>query len=268
MIMNLCIVCNFREIERRSLYCFTCYARLLRQGKIEKIYKPSIPDIFSIKQDQLIVGSLLGDGCVFRYKPTHKPYFCIVRKASDDKYLIWEYEQLKEFCISEPKYKTTFDERTQQNYYSIKFMTRRIDLLNKYYDLWYPNGKKIVPTNLELSPLSLAIWFCDDGCVSPSNSPWRMRIKLSTHGFKHNDVEFLQSLLQDRYKEKFPLILEENEYGNLHTFIIGSDNATRAFLHEIDPIFPDSMLRKAYWKNPEAKFYLDQPKRTTTWGTK
>ena len=95
-----------------------------------------------------------------------------------------------------------------------------------------------------------------------------MRIKLSTHGFEHNDVEFLQHLLQDRYKEKFPLIIEENEYGNIHTFITGSDNATRAFLHEVDPIFPDSMSRKAYWRNPEAKFYINQPKRTTVWGTK
>lgn len=266
--MSLCIVCNFRKIDRRSLYCFTCYARLLRQGKIEKLSKPDMPDNFSVRQDQLIIGSLLGDGSIFRYKPTHKPYFCVVRKAADDKYLIWQYENMKDFCISGPKYKTSFDERTGKNYYSVKFMTRRIDLLDQYYTLWYPNGTKIVPHNLELSALSLAIWFCDDGSILPSNSPWRMRIKLSTHGFNHDDVEYLQHLLQDRYNEKFPLILEKNEYGNIHTFITGSDNATRAFIHEIDPVFPESMARKSYWKNPEARFYENQPKRTSIWRIK
>lgn len=266
--MSLCTICLFRKIERRSLYCFTCYARLLRQGKINKLDKPTFPNAFSSEQNNIIVGSMLGDGCIFKYKPTHKPYFCVVRKSSDDQYLIWEYEKLKEFCLSGPKYRTTFDKRTNQDYHSVKFMTRRIDLFDEYYNSWYLDGKKIVPLNLKLSPLSLAIWFCDDGCVSPSNSPWRMRIKLSTHGFENNDVEFLQSLLQKRYKEKFPLIKETNNVGTLHTFITGSDNATRALLSEIDPVFPVSMIRKAYWRKPEANFYSNQPNRTTVWKTK
>lgn len=268
MIMkNLCTVCNFRKIEKRSLYCQTCYCRLLRQGKINKLEKPPLPNDFSLEQREIIEGSLLGDGCIFRYKPTHKPYFCVFRAAADDQYLIWEYEKLKNFCISAPKYQTTFDKRTDQEYHAIKFMTRRIDLLDNYYNLWYPSGKKIVPRSLELSPLSLAIWFCDDGCISQSNSPWRMRIKLATHGFDNNDVEFLQSLLQDRYGEKFPVIAENSD-DNEKLFITGSDNAARAYLNEIDSIFPETMLRKAYWRNPEARFYTDQPKRTAVWGTK
>jgi LAGLIDADG DNA endonuclease family len=257
---DLCIACNFKKIERRGLYCFSCYVRLMRHGKIIKLKKPIMPNSFSLEQEEIIVGSLLGDGCIFKYKPTHKPYFCIVRKDTDDKYLIWEYEKFKEFCISEPTYRKTFDKRTNEYYKSIKLMTRRTDLFEPYYNLWYPKGKKIVPNTLSLSPLSLAIWFCDDGNVSPSNSPWRMRIKLATHGFSPSDVEFLQFCLQNRYSEKFSIVNDDKKL-----FIIGSDNATRAFLNEIDPVFPDSMLRKAYWKNPEANFYTNQPTRSITW---
>jgi hypothetical protein len=227
------------------------------------VEKPTLPLNFTVEQQDIITGSLLGDGGIFKYKETHNPYFAILRKAEDDKYLIWEYEKLKDFCMSGPKYHNIFDKRTNKIYKNVRFITRRSKLFDDYYNLWYPNKIKIVPKTLQLTPLSLAIWFCDDGTICSSNVPWRMRIKLSTHGFDYDSVEFLHSMLQNKFEEKFQIIKSDNKF-----IIYGSDNATRRFIQEIDAVFPNVMMRKAYWKDPKAQFYENQPQRTIVWSNK
>ncbi len=56
---------------------------------------------------------------------------------------------------------------------------------------WYPkDGGKIVPKNLKLNPLSVAMWFCGDG--SGMNGGGLM---FYTNGFAREDVEFLVTRL-------------------------------------------------------------------------
>jgi hypothetical protein len=66
---------------------------------------------------------------------------------------------------------------------------------NYWRDLWYPNNKKVVPTNIKehFTALSLAIWFMDDG--SKNNCSYY----LHTEGFNIEDVIFLQKLLLDKF---------------------------------------------------------------------
>lgn len=52
---------------------------------------------------------------------------------------------------------------------------------------WYPNGKKIVPRNVQLSPESIAHWYFGDGVVENNG----YRISLCTDGFEWEDVRFL-----------------------------------------------------------------------------
>lgn len=85
-----------------------------------------------------------------------------------------------------------------------------------------------------------------------------MQIKLSTHGFDLEDVEFLCSLLCKRYNEYFGITIE-----NGRGMIYGSDSACRAFLQEINSIFLEFGLeRKAYWLKEEARFLSNQPSKT------
>ena len=264
--MTTCNICNKKEAVARSL-CHTCYCRLRHQGKLDRItpFSPELPLQFSNEQHDILIGSLLGDGFIFKYKPTHKPYFSILRKAADEEYLLWEYNKFKNFCVAKPIYKSTYDSRTNKIYFSIKFITCRSELFDSYYNNWYPNNTKIVPQNIEISPLAMAIWFCDDGCITTNKSaPHRMHLKLATHGFDQNSICMLHELLQNRYKEKF-LINTDNSMSVPHMFISAGDNAARAFLNEIDSVFPESMIRKAYWRNPIARFYNNKPVRTTVW---
>lgn len=59
---------------------------------------------------------------------------------------------------------------------------------------WYLEGKKCVPTDLVLTPMSLAQWLCGDGSLS--NFGWG--VVLYTNGFTESDVHFLiEVLLRD-----------------------------------------------------------------------
>jgi hypothetical protein len=51
---------------------------------------------------------------------------------------------------------------------------------------WYPRGKKRVPDDVCLTPLSVALWFCGDG-----NGPRTGTLSFCTQGFNAHDVDLL-----------------------------------------------------------------------------
>lgn len=63
---------------------------------------------------------------------------------------------------------------------------------------WYPNHTKIIPKDLNLSPLSIAQWYMGDGCLT--NKREKFRIKFSTDGFNEEDVSFLRDQIEELYK--------------------------------------------------------------------
>lgn len=63
---------------------------------------------------------------------------------------------------------------------------------------WYPQGKKIVPRNIKLTPLTCRHWYLGDGslCYPPSKkcNPY---ITMCTNGFSISDVKWLIKQLVD-----------------------------------------------------------------------
>ena len=61
------------------------------------------------------------------------------------------------------------DKRTGKIYSRISFNTYSLPCFNEFYNLFYSEGKKVVPVNILelLSPLSVAYWLCDDGSGTP-----------------------------------------------------------------------------------------------------
>lgn len=70
----------------------------------------------------------------------------------------------------------------------------RCDLrLTEQYEKWYPEGKKIVPHSIRLTPAVCYWWYVGDGNLSKSNG----QMRLHTNGFLRQDVEYLTNLLQE-----------------------------------------------------------------------
>ena len=118
------------------------------------------------------------------------------------------------------------------------------------YSDWYPEGRKIVPADLEtLTPLSLAVWFCDDGNMRPSSSkgsrPGIMVSKFATLGFPDEGVRRLALILREVTDQSWTTAKDK---GGLN--IYGADAASRALAEIIDPVLPGGMERKAFWRTP------------------
>ena len=142
----------------------------------------------------IIIGSILGDGTI--YPINNKKSESILEYKYDDKYfsyLRWIHEKLKPLRVGEIKPHTGFH---QHRFRSLP--DKEIGSLRK---IFYPNGKKIVPYNIKtllVDPLSLAVWYMDDGCLD-------FRIKehcnatLATYCFSWIECVLLQKTLQENF---------------------------------------------------------------------
>lgn len=70
------------------------------------------------------------------------------------------------------------------------FRTSASVQLYDYLEIWYPDGKKIVPKNISLTPTTLLHWHIGDG------STGKKQIFLYTQRFPKADVEFLSKLIE------------------------------------------------------------------------
>lgn len=236
MTLKICYKCNnyFEEIIRG--YCRKCYYALKYTGELSNLEKPKINKL-SINQKELLIGSLLGDAWLGRNATSKHCHLKIERSSKDIEYLKYEFEILKPLCKSGIKeYK-----RKDDKYYCY-FISRSYEILSKYHDKWYNNTTKIVPLDLKLTPLIIAIWFADDGNISMHHKKQNLlRSNFATNGFTHDETEFLASLLSKKYCESF----KANKTSIKNQYVINAgDTATRVMIKDIINVFPISMNRK------------------------
>lgn len=144
---------------------------------------------FLNRQLEIIDGSLLGDGHLTNPKYGDSAFVkaqCLRHKP----YLEWTFQELSPFSS---RLKDSDNKCNGKTYKRTTFSTGSNPYLSELRSKWYPNGVKIVPRDLRLTPLSTAIWFFDDG----SNSVQERCAKFATYCFTRSDCEFLQSQLVD-----------------------------------------------------------------------
>jgi len=251
--LPLCPRCN-RRLKQRRGYCISCYSYLINKGIISKLEKPSVPEVLTTGQEQVLVGLMLGDGCLYCHKSTFNPSLQVQRGLIDKEYHDWTVNLFRPF-VSYDKESQHYDKRTGKTYRFVRMNTRACSVFKNYYNQWYLNKRKRLPDNLELTPLTLAIWFADDGNMRASCSPHRLVMKLSTNGFTITEAKRLSAMLSERFNAYFGISLNRGQ-----PTIISADAGSRAFAKEIDSTMPESMLRKAYWRFPQARFYHNVPK--------
>ncbi len=73
-------------------------------------------------------------------------------------YVDWKYQILKSIVLSPPK-----SRKGNGNRIAYRFFTRQHPEITKLFKRFYVKGEKRIPDNLILDPISLAIWYMDDG---------------------------------------------------------------------------------------------------------
>lgn len=94
----------------------------------------------------------------------------------------------------------------------------------------------------KLTPVSLALWYLDDGTIRHRNKDDRNRpaIQISTCGFSKEENEILIETLQNKFGVESNLRLEKNKYWSIYI----TANGTEVFLELIKDYIPESMKYK------------------------
>jgi len=103
-------------------------------------------------------------------------------------YVDWKYQQLANLVLTPPKARKGKGVRI-----AYRFTTRSLPELTTFYKKFYSDGQKVVPQDLLLDPLSLAVWFMDDGCKS------YRALYLNTQQFDIDSQRRLMNLLQNNW---------------------------------------------------------------------
>ena len=136
-------------------------------------------------QQSIIIGSLFGDGYL-RIVPKRKNALLEVNHSFAQKeYVDWKYEMLKSICRSEPKMRAGNGNRI-----AYRFNTRQLPELTELYGIFYRNGKKVIPDNIHLNSIMLAVWFMDDGSKCRESD-----VYINTQQFSREDQEKCIQLL-------------------------------------------------------------------------
>ncbi len=109
-------------------------------------------------QKSVIIGTILGDGYM-RIVPGRQNAFLEVNHAlSQREYVDWKYAVLQNVSAGAPKVRIGNGNRK-----AVRFHTRQSEELTEIYRQFYQNKTKVIPGDLLLNSVSLAVWFMDDG---------------------------------------------------------------------------------------------------------
>ena len=147
-----------------------------------------------------------------------------------------------------------YDKRTNQTYYHSAAKTYINEVFTFEKQHWYPHGKKIIPDNLILTPLTCLIWYIGDGCISHSKNT--QYIKLATQCFSKEDQERIL-LPQLKEFEAHLIKADISKDGEQQYFIYIPRRKIKKFLEYIGPCpFSDYQYK---WDYQEYKnFSLSQ----------
>jgi len=190
-------------------------------------------------QREIIIGNILGDGCI-EFNGFHGSRLQIKQAERYKEYVLWLYRKFENLCKSAPKQRMD----TLQWYFS----TRSLNELTELYRLFYPRGKKKIPTNISdflVSPLTLAVWYMDDGGLDYRPKD-HYAFTLNTDSFSFTDVYRLKKVLYNNFKIESTVqtpLSRKKRYPKLYIGVSGRNKFLRlikpyilnCFSHKLPP---------------------------------
>lgn len=193
--MKVCKICGI-NIKNPNIYCSKkCYA----EDKVKNWPKWSFhitPEIH-----EAIEGILLSDGSLSFGGGNYYPRFMLTQGTGHREYCEY-FAELFGFSKDRVIYLPKYSNKTGKTYDSYCFSTPSSPMLTEYYNRWYPNGKKIIPPDFKVTPISMLHEYLGDGCLSSyfSNKARNhyFRIQLHTQSFlKESNISLIVKPLND-----------------------------------------------------------------------
>jgi phage terminase large subunit-like protein len=203
----------------------------------------------SDKQKSIVIGSLLGDGSVVHEKNNRRgrgknAHFRFSNCIQQGGYVAVKVSVLGDHVTVlpiQPSRNLNINGKEYNAQEQLVVYSHSSPIWNDYYDKWYTSGKrKVVPRDLQLDPLSLAIWYMDDGYIV--SNPKQHYSRICTNGFLLEDVRFLQSILLRDFSLHASIDhIVDNQY-----VLRFNAHSSRRLSEIISPYVPPSMRYKLY----------------------
>lgn len=146
-------------------------------------------------QHEFLIGTMLGDGCLQMMRGSKNAWLTIKHCSNQKEYVEWKYDIIKPFNACEIKYSVEFDERYKKDREKYYFRTICHPIFTAYHKMFYEYGVKTITNEItnEISPLSIATWFMDDGYKSGRY------LAFCTHSFTSPELERLRVMLDKKF---------------------------------------------------------------------
>ncbi|PIT90821.1 MAG: hypothetical protein COU22_00080 [Candidatus Komeilibacteria bacterium CG10_big_fil_rev_8_21_14_0_10_41_13] len=147
----------------------------------------------SDKTKEIILGSLLGDGSLKKHKGYKNARFSFKHSETQKEYFFWKVNQLKEIAANNSVFRQTNDGGYSKNQ-KLRFQSRALEALTELYDLTHKVKKFHIRRKWlnQMTPLSLAIWWQDDGSLISNTR----KGVFCTDGFTQEQVKSLARYLE------------------------------------------------------------------------
>ncbi|MDO8657294.1 MAG: LAGLIDADG endonuclease [Candidatus Levybacteria bacterium] len=122
--------------------------------------------MISLSRDQksILFGIILGDGYL-QSTGKNNARLRLEHGYQQKEYLFWKIEKLHQLFQGKPVYLERVHPLTKKTYKYWRHQSQSTPYLGKIRKLFYPEGKKMIPDNLEeyINPQMFAVWYMDDG---------------------------------------------------------------------------------------------------------
>lgn len=199
-------------------------------GRIHRYSDEKIVDV-SKKVEQILLGSILGDGHLRKDKNMTYPLFDEAHCTQQKDYLLWKKEnmspipfRIKESCI---------ENQSKRRFPKIRVWTNEQPILEKYFRMSLRERLK------NLSFLGLAVWYMDNGTFHKK----RKYIRLCTHRFGYSGNEIIKNWFWQKYKIK-SAIHNGGRKGEKSFYLYFPTKESAKFLELINPYYHKSLSYK------------------------
>jgi hypothetical protein len=168
----------------------------------------------SAELKDMLIGLALGDLNIERPTLNGNARLRFAQGLVHEGYLFHLFEKVEPYCSAMPYLPKTLDNRSGKFYPSVRFNTCTFACFNELFELFYPEGKKVIPQSIGdlLTPAGLAYFIMDDGSWTGHG------VTLATNSFTKADVELLSKVLEN----KFNLISTVRKDKNVHLIYISA----------------------------------------------
>ena len=146
-------------------------------------------------QFSVIIGLLLSDGWLTIASATNKnARLGFKQSLAKGDYVWFVFNELSHYCSSYPNF--TKGIRAGKPFYGLQFFTRSLPCFTELNSLFYPEGTKIIPSNIYdlLTPVALAHLIMGDG------SSKQYSLLICTDSYSIPDVVRLMNVLMIKYE--------------------------------------------------------------------